>query len=96
MRLYATILVSNKFTEDLVGLGLVRYGRLGTVGFDTDRLGTVRCGEIRFGRYGKLWRVRFGEVRFGEVRYGLAGKVRWVKIRFGLARFDEVWSGRYG
>ena len=76
MRLYATILVSNKFTEDLVWLGLVRYGRLGTVGFDTDRLGTVRCGEIRFGRYGKLWRVRFGEVRFGEVRYGLAGKVR--------------------
>ena len=34
--------MSNKFTEDLVGLGLVRYGRLGTVGFDTVRLGTVR------------------------------------------------------
>ena len=31
----------------------------------------------------KVWQ---GQVRFG----------RWVKVRFGLAWFDEVWSGRYG
>ena len=35
-------------------------------------------------------------MRFGEVGFGKAGKVRWVKVRFGLARSDEVWSGRYG
>lgn len=35
-------------------------------------------------------------VRRGSVGCGLAGKVRWVKVRFGLARSDEVWSGRYG
>ena len=26
----------------------------------------------------------------------LAGKVRWVKVRFGLARSGEVWQVRYG